>query len=57
MCGTFGACEGEVKRLQGFGGETRRKENTRRRMEDNIKIDVNAGVQKFSNSVGFALKL
>ena len=40
-----------------FGGETRRKENTRRRMEDNIKIDVNAGAQKFSNNVGFTLKL
>jgi len=26
-------------------------------MEDNIKIDVNAGAQKFSNNVGFTLKL
>ena len=32
---------GKKKRfMYDFGGETRRKENTRRRMEDNIKIDV-----------------
>jgi len=32
------------KFMYDFGGETRRKENTRRRMEDNIKIYVNAKI-------------
>ena len=39
-CSTYG---GEDRRIQGFGGETRGREmlgRTRRRWEDNIKIDL-----------------
>jgi hypothetical protein len=40
-CSTYGEKE---KCMYDFGGETRRKENIRRSMEDNIKIGINAAV-------------
>ena len=43
MGGACSAYGGEERRIQGFGGETLRKETTwenHRRWEDNIKMDI-----------------